>query len=178
MRTPLTISLYESSVPVFERCLNAFLTILDKAAAHAAAHKVDPSVYLATRLRPDMFAFLRQTQIFCDNAKNAPARLAGVEPPQFDDTEANFDDLKARIHKTLDYIKTIKATDIDGAANREVVFPRGPNKMKMKGGDYLLHFALPNFYFHLTTAYDILRYCGVDIGKRDYLGVTPGISPA
>jgi len=177
-KPPLTISLYQSSVPVFERCLNAFLGILDKGAAHALAHKVDPSVYLATRLRPDMLAFARQVQIFCDNAKNVSARLAAVEPPKMEDVEASFDELKARIHKTLDFLKTLKAADIDGAANREVVFPIGPNKMKMKGGDYLLHFALPNFYFHLTTAYDILRFNGAEIGKRDYLGAIPGIAPA
>jgi uncharacterized protein len=174
----VTISLYQSSVPTYERCLNAFLAILDKAAAHAAAHKVDPSVYLGARLRPDMLAFARQTQIFCDNAKNASARLANVEPPKMEDNEASFDELKARIHKTLDFLKTLKAGDIDAAGNREIVFPIGPNKMKMQGGEYLVHFALPNFYFHLTTAYDILRYSGVDIGKRDFLGTVPGISPA
>ena len=174
----MTISLYQSSVPVYERCLNAFAAIIDKAAAHAAAHKVDPSVYLATRLRPDMLGFARQVQIFCDNAKNAAARLAVVEPPKMEDAEASFDELKARIHKTLDFLKTLKAADIDAGADREVVFPIGPNKMKMQGGDYLLHFALPNFYFHLTTAYDILRFNGVDVGKRDFLGAVPGIAPA
>jgi len=176
--TALTISLYQSSVPVFERCLATFLTILDKAAAHAAAHKVDPSVYLATRLRPDMLPFVRQTQIFCDGAKNTSARLAGVEPPKMEDIEASIDDIKARIHKTLDFIKTLKAADIDAAADRDIIFPRGPNKMKMKGADYFLHFALPNFYFHLTTAYAILRFNGVDIGKSDYLGEIPRISQA
>jgi uncharacterized protein len=174
----LTISLYQSSVPVFERCLTAFVGVLDKAAAHAAAHKVDPAVYLATRLRPDMLAFARQVQIFCDNAKNASARLAAVEPPKFEDNEASFDELKARINKTLDFLETLKSGEIDGAADREIVFPVGPNKMKMKAGEYLLHFSLPNFYFHLTTAYDLLRFNGVDIGKRDYLGAIPGIAPA
>jgi uncharacterized protein len=174
----LTISLYQSSVPVFERGLNAFLAIIEKALAHAAAQKVDPSVYLQTRLRPDMLPFVRQTQIFCDAAKNGSARIAGVAPPRFEDTETSFDEVKARIHRTLDFIRTLKAADIDAGADREVIFPVGPNKMKMKGGAYLLHNVLPNYYFHLTTAYDILRYCGVDIGKRDYLGVIPGIAPA
>lgn len=172
-----SISLYQSSVPVFERALSAFLPIIDKAAAHAVAHKVDPSVYLATRLRPDMLPFVRQTQIFCDGAKNASARLANVEPPKMEDTEASFDDIKARIQKTLDFIKTLKAAEIDAAADREVIFPVGPNKMKMKGGDYLLHFALPNFYFHLTTAYALLRFNGVDVVKRDFLGAIPAIAP-
>ena len=174
----MTISLYQSSVPVYERCLTAFLAILDKAAAHAAAHKVDPSVYVGLRLRPDMLGFARQVQIFCDNAKNASARLAGIDPPKMEDNEASFDELKTRVRKTLDFLTTVKSGDIDAGADRDVVFPIGPNKMKMRGGDYFLHFALPNFYFHLTTAYDILRYGGVDIGKRDFMGTVPGIAPA
>jgi uncharacterized protein len=173
----MTISLYQSSVPVFERGMNAFLAIIDKALAHAETKKVDPSVYLQTQLRPDMFPFVRQIQIFCDAAKNGSARIAGVEPPKYEDNEATFDEVKARIHKTLDFIKTLKASDIDAGANREVMFPVGPNKMKMNGGAYLLHNVLPNFYFHLTIAYAILRFNGVDIGKRDYLGTIPGISP-
>ena len=125
-----------------------------------------------------MLPFVRQTQIFCDGAKNASARLANVEPPKMEDTEASFEDIKARIQKTLDFIKSLKAADIDAAADREVVFPVGPNKMKMKGADYVFHFALPNYYFHLTTAYGILRHNGLDIGKRDFLGAVAGISPA
>ena len=175
----MTISLYQSSVVVFEFRLNAFLPIIDKAAAHAAAQKVDPSVYMATRLRPDMLSFVRQTQIFCDGAKNGSARLANVEPPKMEDTEASFDEIKARIHKTLDFLKTLKPADIDAAADREIIFPVGANnKMKLKGGDYLLYSVLPNFYFHLTTAYGLLRFNGVEIGKRDFLGVPPGIAPA
>jgi hypothetical protein len=133
---------------------------------------------LAARLRPDMFSFVRQTQIVCDNAKNMTARLAGAEPPKFEDNEASFDEIKARIKKTLDYIATVKLHDIEAGEDREIVFPLGPNKMKMKGPDYIFHFALPNFYFHLTTAYDILRHNGVDLGKRDFLGAVQGISPA
>jgi hypothetical protein len=170
--------LYQATVPVFEQTLNALDAILDKAVAYATAHKIEPSVLLASRLRPDMLAFVRQTQIVCDNAKNIAARLAGVEAPKFEDNEATFDEIKARIKKTLDFIRSVSASDIDAGADREIVFPIGPNKMKMKGADYVFHFALPNFYFHLTTAYGILRYNGVDIGKRDFLGAVVGVSPA
>ncbi len=170
--------LYQATVPVFEQTLNALDGIIDKASAYAAAHKIDPGVFLAARLRPDMLPFVRQTQIVCDGAKNMAARLAGVEPPKFEDNEASFDDIKARIKKTLEYIRGLDSREIGGAENREIVFPLGPNKMKMKGADYVLHFALLNYYFHFTTAYDILRYNGVDLGKRDFLGAVPGISPA
>ena len=170
--------LYQATVPVFAQTLGALDAILDKAVAYAAAHKIDPAVLLAARLRPDMLAFVRQTQIVCDNAKNMTARLAGVEPPRFEDNEASFDEIKARIKKTLDYIGSIASEDVEGGKDREIVFPLGPNKMRMKGSDYIFHFALPNFYFHLTTAYGILRHNGVDIGKRDFLGAVVGISPA
>ena len=170
--------LYQATVPVFEQTLNALDGIIDKASAHAAAHKIDPGVLLAARLRPDMLPFVRQTQIVCDGAKNMAARLAGLEPPKFSDDEASFDDIKARIKKTRDYIRGVDSRDIDDAESREIVFPLGPNRMKMKGSDYVFHFALLNYYFHLTTAYDILRYNGVDLGKRDFLGAVPGISPA
>jgi uncharacterized protein len=175
---PMPLSVHQSSVAVFEVALTAFSAILDKAAAHAEAHKFDPSVYMTIRLRPDMLPFARQVMIFCDNAKNVSARLAGVQAPVFEDSETTLDQLKTRIRKTLDCLETLDATAIDGSADREIVFPLGPNKMKMQGANYLLHFALPNFYFHLTTAYAILRYSGVDIGKRDYLGAVPGIAPA
>ncbi len=174
----MSLSLYQSAIPVFEVALSAFSAILDKAAAHAAARKFDPSVYLTMRRRPDMLAFARQVQIFCDNAKNGSARLAGVQAPLFADDEASLDALKARIQKTLDFLKTIDAKAIDEGTDREIVFAVGPNKMKMQGAGYLLHWALPNFYFHLTTAYDILRYADVEIGKRDFLGAVPGIAPA
>ena len=170
--------LYQATIPVFKQTLDALDAILDKAAAHAAAHKIDPAVLLGSRLRPDMLPFVRQCQIVCDNAKNMAARLAGVEPRRFEDNEASFDEIKARIKNTLDYIATINADAVEAGADREIVFPLGPNKMKMKGADYIFHFALPNFYFHLTTAYGILRHNGVDIGKRDFLGAVVGISPA
>ncbi|WP_158816572.1 DUF1993 family protein [Methylocapsa sp. S129] len=170
--------LYQATVPVFVQTLGALDAIIDKAAAHATAQKIDPAVLLASRLRPDMLPFVRQTQIVCDNAKNMAGRLAGAEIPRFEDNEASFDDIKARIKKTLDYIGGVNSQDIEAGENREIVFPIGPNKMKMKGADYIFHFALPNFYFHLTTAYGILRHNGVELGKRDFLGAVVGVSPA
>jgi uncharacterized protein len=175
---PMPLSVHQSSVAVFDVMLKAFSAILDKALAHAEAHKFDPTVYMTMRLRPDMLPFGRQVMIVCDNAKNVPSRLAGVQAPVFEDNETTLDQLKARIQRTLDYLETLDAKAIESGADREIVIPLGPNKMKMQGANYLLHFALPNFYFHLTTAYDILRYAGVDIGKRDFLGAVPGIAPA
>ena len=173
----MSLSLYQSSIPVFERSLNAFSAILDKAAAHAAASKFDPAIYLTMRLRPDMFTFARQVQVFCDHAKNAPSRLAGVEAPKFDDNEASLDELKARIQKTLDvHRRRSTPRRSTPAPSARSSFRSGPNKARMIGANYLVHFALPNFYFHLTTAYDILRYAGVAIGKRDYLGAVPGFT--
>jgi hypothetical protein len=175
---PMPLSIHQSSVAVFQVGLNAFSAILDKAAAYAEARKFDPAVYMTMRLRPDMLAFARQVQNFCDNAKNVPSRLAGVQAPVFEDVETTLDQLKARIKKTLDYIATLDVAALEAGADREILIPLGPNRMKMRGADYLLHFALPNYYFHLTTAYDILRFAGVDIGKRDFLGAVPGIAPA
>jgi hypothetical protein len=174
----MSLSVHQASVGVYNVGLNAFQGVLDKAAAHAAARKFDPSVYMTQRLRPDMLAFPRQVQAFCDNAKATSARLGGVQPPVYEDNEASLEELKARIRKTLDFLSSLDAKAIDASADREIVFPLGPNKMKMLGANYLLHFALPYFYFHLTTAYDILRYAGVEIGKRDFLGSVPGIGPA
>ncbi len=174
----MSLSLYQMSVPGFERSLTAFLAILDKAEAHAKARQFDPTNYLGLRLAPDMFPFVRQVQTFCDNAKNASSRLAGVAAPAFEDKEATFAELRDRIIRTLDYLKTLDAKAIDGGAEREIVFPIGPvNKAKMQGANYLVHFVLPNFYFHLTTAYDILRASGVEIGKRDFRGAVAGFEP-
>ena len=175
----MSLSLYQSSVPVFERSLAAFLGILDKAEAHAETRRFDPTNYLAIRLAPDMFPLVRQVRSFCDHAKNASFRLAGSPPPAIADDEKTFADLRARIRTTLERLETIDAAMVEASAEREIVFPIGPSRLaKMQGADYLLHFALPNFYFHLTTAYDILRSAGVEIGKRDFLGAVPGISPA
>ena len=169
----MAFSMSRASIPVFEIGLNALSANLDKAAAFAAAKKIDSAVLVSTRLAPDMFPLSRQIQIATDQAKNGSARLAGVEAPKYEDNETTIDQLKARIAKTLAYIKTLDARQIDGAADREINFPVGPNKGQMKGDDYLNHFVLPNFYFHITTAYDILRHCGVEIGKRDFLGSIP-----
>jgi uncharacterized protein len=170
----MAFSLCHASVPVFEIGLNALSTVLDKAEAYAAARKVDPSVLLNSRLYPDMFALVHQVQVAADQAKNGTARLAGVEAPRYEDTETTIAQLKARLAKTVAYLKTLDPQQIDGAIDREITFPLGPtNKGHMKGADYLNHFVLPNFYFHLTTAYAILRHCGVEIGKRDFMGAIP-----
>ena|SRR6266568_5274499 len=170
----MSISISQASLPVFEVGLNALSAILAKAEAYAEAKKIDVSVLLNARLYPDMFALIRQVQVASDQAKNASSRLAGVEPPPYEDNETTMDQLKARVVKTLGYLKTLDPKQIDTAANREITFPTGPaSKGHMKGSDYLNHFVLPNFYFHVTAAYAILRHCGVDIGKRDFLGVIP-----
>ena len=174
----MTLSVYQSSVGVFQVTLQAFLGILDKASAHAEAKKFNPSVYMTLRLRPDMLPFSGQVQIFCDHAKKASARLAGIEAPRWEDDETGVAELQARVRKTLDYIATIDKDAIEVGDGREIVFRIGRNEMKMRGDNYLLHFALPNYYFHLTTAYDLLRYAGVEIGKRDFMGAVPGIGPA
>jgi hypothetical protein len=163
----------QTALPTFEIGLTALSGVLDKAAAFAAAKKVDPAVLLGYRLAPDMFALARQVQVACDQAKNGTARLAGVEPPKFEDTETTLDQLKDRVAKTVAFLKTLDTKAIDASADREITFPLGPNKGHMKGGHYLNHFMLPNFYFHLTAAYAIVRHCGVEIGKRDFLGAIP-----
>jgi uncharacterized protein len=167
-------SMSQASLPIFEIGLNALAAVLDKAEAFAAAKKIDSSVLLQSRLSPDMLALVRQVQIATDQAKNGSSRLAGVEAPRYEDQETTIEQLKARIAKTVAYVKTLDRKQIDAAADREITFPLGPtNKGHMKGDDYLNHFMLPNFYFHLTAAYAILRHCGVDIGKQDFLGAIP-----
>ncbi|TPQ48965.1 DUF1993 domain-containing protein [Prosthecomicrobium hirschii] len=174
----MTLSLSEISVPVFVRTLEALSGVLDKAAGHCAAKKIDPAVMAATRLIPDMFALSRQVQIACDFAKNATARLAGVEAPRFEDDETTLDQLKARIAKTVDFLRNVDAAAIDAGGSRQIVFPVGPNKMQMGGTNYLVHFAMPNFHFHIVAAYAILRAAGVEIGKRDFMGAVPDFLPA
>jgi hypothetical protein len=168
------MSMSNASIPVFEISLNALSALLDKAAAYCEGKKIDPAALLNTRLFPDMFPLTRQVQSACDQAKNGGARLAGIDPPRYEDNEQTIAELKARIAKTVAFLKTLDAKKIDASADREITFPLGPtNKGHMKGADYLNHFVLPNFYFHLTTAYDILRHCGVEIGKRDFFGAIP-----
>ncbi|HWG30225.1 MAG TPA: DUF1993 domain-containing protein [Steroidobacteraceae bacterium] len=168
------MSMSSASIPVFEVGLNALAALLDKAAAYAETKRIDPAVLLNARLFPDMFALTRQVQVVCDQAKNGGARLAGIDPPKYEDTEATLPELKARIAKTLAFVKTLDGGSIDAAASREVTFPLGPkNTGRMKGADYLNFFVLPNFHFHLATAYGILRHSGVEIGKLDFLGAIP-----
>ena len=167
-------SMSQASLPVFEINLNALSAILDKAEAYAASKKIDPAVLLHSRLSPDMFDLTRQIQVATDQARRGAARLAGVEPPSVEDKETTIAQLKDRLAKTVAYLKTLDPKKIDAAADREITFPLGPtNKGHMKGDDYLNHFVLPNFYFHCTAAYAILRHCGVDIGKRDFMGEIP-----
>jgi hypothetical protein len=163
-----------SSVPAFQLALSALSLVLDKAAAFAEARKIDQSVLLQTRLFPDMFPLVRQVQTAADIAKNGASRLAGVEFPAYQDNETTIDQLKGRLAKTVAYLKTIDAKKIDGSGNRQITFPIGPTRQgHMNGADYLNHFLLPNFYFHVTAAYAILRHYGVEIGKQDFLGNIP-----
>jgi len=166
----MSISMYEASVPVFLSMLKNLSAILDKAEAFATEHKVAPEVMLNWRLAPDMFPFSRQVQIVADFAKGTTARLAGAEVPSYPDEEKTFADLKARIAKTVKFVQGFSAKDIDGSEGRDITLKIGGQDMHFKGEPYLVHFALPNFYFHATTAYAILRRCGVEIGKRDFLG--------
>jgi len=166
----VSLSLYDVSIPSLTLGLTNLSAILDKAAAHAEAKKVDPKVLADSRIIADMFPLKRQVQIACDTAKGAAARLGGVEIPKHEDTESDFVELKARIAKTIAFIASVKPEQINAAAGREIVlqFPR--QTLKFTGTDYLAKFVLPNFYFHITAAYAILRENGVDVGKNDYLG--------
>jgi hypothetical protein len=166
----MSLSMYQASVPVFIRALENFSAILGKASAWAAERKIDPAVLVNARLAPDMFALARQVQIASDTVKGGAARLAGVAVPSFADTELTFEDLQARLGKTIDFLKTIKAADVDGSEDRDIAFKAGPQEMRFKGQGYLATFVLPNLYFHMTTAYAILRHNGMTVGKMDYLG--------
>jgi len=166
----MTISMYQASAPRFANILKNLSAILDKAQAYVDAKKIDPVVLTSFRLYPDMLPMSRQVQIATDTAKAAMARLAGVEIPKYEDTEQTFAELKARIAKTIDFINTFKPTQIDGTEDKPIVLKLGASEVKFTGMQYLLGHAHPNFYFHVTTAYDILRHNGVEIGKRDYIG--------
>jgi hypothetical protein len=166
----MNISMYQASSPRFINTLKNLSAILDKAQAHAEAKKIDPSVLTNARLFPDMFPLKRQVQITCDNAKGAVARLAGADIPKHEDTEETLVELKVRIAKTIEFVETIKPAQIDGSEERNIHLKLGSREVDWKGMQYLLGFALPNFYFHVVTAYDILRHCGVDVGKRDFIG--------
>jgi uncharacterized protein len=166
----MPLSMYSASVPVFQHMLRNLVHILDKGEASAQARKFDPSVLATARLAPDMLPFTRQILIACDAAKLGVARISGLEAPKFEDNEATFPELKARIQKTLDWLGTVPASALDGTEDKDITFPVGRDATRtMKAQAYLLTWAVPNFFFHITTAYAILRHNGVDLGKRDYL---------
>lgn len=166
----MTLSMYDASAPRFISTLRALDAILGKAEAHALTKKIDPTALLTARLFPDMFTFVRQVQIATDHAKGAVARLAGVEVPKYEDNEQSFDDLRARITKTIADIDSFQPEQINGSEERAIELKVGGHELAFKGMDYLIGFALPNFYFHVVTAYNILRHNGVEIGKRDFMG--------
>ncbi len=166
----MTISMYQASAPRFIAMLNNLTVILDKAQTHADAKKIDHTVFTLDRLFPDMFTLARQVQIASDSAKGAMARLAGVDVPKFEDTEQTFGELKTRVAKTITFIETFKPAQIDGTEDKDIVLKVGGTELKFKGLPFLLGFAYPNFYFHITTTYNILRHRGVDVGKMDFLG--------
>src|SRR6516164_6424630 len=166
----MSFSMSGASLSVFELGLNTLSALLDKAEAFAAAKKIDPAVLLRTRLAPDMFDFTRQVQTVSDQARRGAARLAGAEPPSVEDTETTIDQLKARLTKTIAYLKTLDSKAIDSSVDRDIKFPLGGGTTgQMKGSDYLNYFVLPIFFFKQKTAYEILRHCGVEIGKRDFI---------
>jgi uncharacterized protein len=166
----MSLSMYQASIPAFVQMLNNISAIMDKAETHARSREIDPEVLLNYRLAPNMLPFVRQIQIAADLAKGAAARLAGVEVPKHGDTEKNFADLKVRLSKTVTFVQSFKPSDIDGSEDRDINLKLGEHTMSFKGEPYLVHFVMPNFYFHCTTAYDILRHCGVELGKRDFIG--------
>ena len=168
----MPLSMHQASAPVFVQGLKGLATVLRKAEAHAAAKGFDPGALLQARLYPDMFPLTRQVQICADFAKGAVARLAGEEPPAWADEEVSFADLIGRIEKTVAYIGQFPAARVDGSEDRDITLVRRGETSLVKGRPYLLEQAMPNFYFHLTTAYAILRHNGVEVGKKDYLGMT------
>lgn len=173
-KTPLgarmKISVHALSIDIFTTALGNLSAILEKGVAHATAKKFDSNVLVASRLAPDMLPLSRQVQIACDLAKNSAARLAGIEPPRFEDTEKTIDELRSRIARTIDYLKSIPAASLEGSEERDIKVPAGERTIEFKGLAFLQRWAIPNVFFHVTTAYNILRHNGVDIGKRDFLG--------
>ena len=169
----MSLSMYQASIPVFIKQLSNLSAILKKAEEHALAKKIEPEVFINARLAPDMFPLSRQVQIATDGVKGCAARLAGVEVPSYPDTEKTFPELQERIAKTIEFAKTFSANQIDGTEERKVVLKLRGLEATFLGQSYLLNFVLPNLYFHITTAYAILRHNGVDIGKRDYIGKLP-----
>lgn len=166
----MTISMHAVLVPGTTHTLMALSAILDKAVAHCEARKIDPNAFLQARLFPDMFPLTRQVQIACDMAKGAAARLAGVDIPKYEDNEVTFADLKARIAKTVDFVRSFKPEQINGSEDRPIVLQVPNRQLEFTGQQYLTAYVLPNVYFHVSTAYSLLRQGGLEIGKRDFLG--------
>ena len=167
----MKITVQAVTVDMFTNALTNLSALLEKGLAHATARKFDPSVLVNARLAPDMFPLSRQVQIACDGAKNGVARLTALEPPRFEDNEKTIEELRARIARTIDYLKSVPASAFEGAEDRDIKVPAGPDRvLEFKGLDFVKNFAIPNVFFHITTTYAILRHNGVDIGKRDYLG--------
>jgi hypothetical protein len=170
-KEPMTNAIYTASIPVFKQMLGGLSEVLRKAEAHASAKKIDPNALLQARLFPDMFPLLRQVQVATDFAKSVAARLAGVEVPKLEDTEQTFADLRARIATVLAFIEGLDEARFEDAATREIVTQAGtPKEKRFTGQSYLLNYGLPHFFFHVTTAYSILRCNGVEVGKKDYIG--------
>ncbi len=167
----MSLSMYQASVPVFVRMLTNLSAILKKGEVHAQGKKIDPAVFTGARLAPDMLPLVRQIQIASDQVKGCAARLAGMEPPAYEDKEQSFADLYARIDKTIAYLKSVKPAQIDGSEERRVELKLRDKTVVLKGQDYLFERVYPNFFFHVTTAYAILRHNGVEIGKGDFLGL-------
>ncbi len=166
----MTLSMYQASIPSFIRMLGNLSDIMTKAEDYAESKKIDPSVLINARLAPDMFPLSRQIQIATDSVKGCGARLAGVDVPSYPDTESTFAELQARIRKTVDFLKTFKPEQIDGSEGRDILLKMRTGDLTFQGQAYLTHFVLPNFYFHTSMAYAILRHNGLDIGKMDFLG--------
>ena len=166
----MSLSMHRASVTVFKQMLSNLDAILDKAKVYAETRKIDPNALLTARLAPDMFHLIKQVQVASDQSKGCVARLAGIDPPKYEDNEQTFADLKARIAKTIAFFDSIKPEQIDGSEDRKVVLTLGGQEYPFKGADYLLGYATPNVYFHVTAAYMILRHNGLEIGKRDFIG--------
>ena len=166
----MSLSMYQASIPVLQRALRNLAAIIDKAQAHAAGKKIDEAAFIQARLFPDMFPFARQVMIATDMAKGCAARLAGQEPPKYEDNETCFAELKARIEKTVAFLDGFSADQIDGSEEKVITLPSRNGTRTFNGQTYLLGFVLPNVYFHVTTAYNLLRHGGVEIGKQDFIG--------
>lgn len=169
----MSLSMYQASAPVYVQYLNSISAVLDKGAAFAETRKIDPAMLLQARLYPDMHPLVKQVQIFTDQAVRGMSRLAGAEPPSFPDTETSFADLKSRIERAVAHVQSFKPEQIDGSEGREIVMKTPRGDLKFNGQQYLLGFSLPNFFFHATTTYSILRHVGVEVGKMDFMGGPP-----